>query len=196
MKLFQSKKSKTNKFEKLVHAYIPDLYRYAYWLSNDKQIAEDVVCESLLTALRTASKLKDIKVIKLWLLVIVRDENNRMRKNKQPRTTEIHYLEDCNDSESLRYKNSDIENLRYGLNKLDIKYREPLILNIMMGLSVEEIAYQMGLTIEAVNNRLFHAREKLLGTFTETTNSYRENKRKSNRSNLFAYVTSTFGNSY
>lgn len=193
MKLFQSKK---NKFEKLVCAYIPDLYRYAYWLSNDEQIAEDVVHESLITALRTTSRLKDIKVIKLWLLMIVRDENNCMRKNKKPRTIEINYLEKCNDSESLRNRNSDVDNLRYGLNKLDIKYREPLILNIMMGLSVEEIVCQMGLTTETVNNRLFYAREKLLDTFKQATNSHPENKQQANQPNFFGYVTSTFGNSY
>ena len=40
-------------FARLCEALRPDLYRFAYWLARDRNVAEDVVQESLLRAWRS-----------------------------------------------------------------------------------------------------------------------------------------------
>ena len=43
-------KEKTLRYEALVRALHGDIYRYAYWLTNDKSTAEDIVQETFLRA--------------------------------------------------------------------------------------------------------------------------------------------------
>jgi RNA polymerase sigma-70 factor (ECF subfamily) len=51
--------------------------------------------------------------------------------------------------------------MREALFRLDDEYREPLVLQVMMGYSTKEIADQMGLQQGAVLTRLFRARARL-----------------------------------
>lgn len=51
--------------------------------------------------------------------------------------------------------------MRRAIAALDADYREPLVLQVLMGFSTAEIASQLGLTQAAVLTRLFRARQKL-----------------------------------
>jgi RNA polymerase sigma-70 factor (ECF subfamily) len=51
--------------------------------------------------------------------------------------------------------------VRRAIFALEDDYREPLVLQVLMGLSTQEIADQLGLTQAAVLTRLFRARHKL-----------------------------------
>lgn len=193
MNLFQRKDVKQKYFEKLVHTYIPDLYRYAYWLSNDKQLVEEVIQESLLIAWREVNRYKNMKSIKSWLFRIVRNENNRMYINKHNDTIETSQAKDSDDENVFVNNNSDVDELRYALNELSSKYREPIILNVMMGFSVEEISTHMGLSTSVVSIRLFRAREKLRKSFNQTTYYPKDKSHNSFHPTFFGYVTSRFG---
>ena len=52
---------KQTKYEALVHALHGDIYRYAYWLCRDPQIAEDLVQETFLRAWKAIDTLLDDK---------------------------------------------------------------------------------------------------------------------------------------
>ena len=60
------------RFQALCHALRPDLLRFAFWLSRDRALAEDVVQESLLRAWKAQGDLQDEIAAKPWLLTIVR----------------------------------------------------------------------------------------------------------------------------
>ena len=51
--------------------------------------------------------------------------------------------------------------LRKGIASLPPRYREPLLLQVVMGYSCAEIADQLGISKSAVMTQLFRAREKL-----------------------------------
>ena len=51
--------------------------------------------------------------------------------------------------------------MREALVRLPDEYREPLVLQVMMGYTTDEIATHMGLGQGAVLTRLFRARQKL-----------------------------------
>jgi RNA polymerase sigma-70 factor (ECF subfamily) len=55
----------------------------------------------------------------------------------------------------------DVEDLRAALFKLPDEYREPLVLQVLMGYSTAEIAGELGLSKAAVLTRLFRARLQL-----------------------------------
>jgi RNA polymerase sigma-70 factor (ECF subfamily) len=51
--------------------------------------------------------------------------------------------------------------LRAAIAKLDAKYREPLVLQVLGGFSCEEIARQLDISEAAVMTQVFRARQKL-----------------------------------
>lgn len=51
---------KQRRYEALVRAWHRDLYRYAYWLTKDQHVAEDLVQETCLRAWRSLDSFKMI----------------------------------------------------------------------------------------------------------------------------------------
>jgi RNA polymerase sigma-70 factor (ECF subfamily) len=51
--------------------------------------------------------------------------------------------------------------MRRNILKLSPKYREPLLMQVVMGYSCEEISVELGVSKSAVMTQLFRAREQL-----------------------------------
>ena len=152
------------RFDKLVAVFHQDMYRFAAWLSRDKAIAEDVVQEALLRAWKSLDALRDDSSAKQWLLTIVRRENARHFERRRLETVDIDNLS-ASQAALLAEKSTDeIDDLREAIFGLDDDYREPLVLQVLMGYSTNEIAEMMGLKQGAVLTRLHRARHKLKGS--------------------------------
>lgn len=145
-----------------------DMYRYAAWLSRDPGIAEDVVQEALLRAWKSLDALRDDGAAKQWLLTIVRRENARYFERKRLETVDIDDLTPAQTGMLAETDNSDLRDMREAIYKLDDDYREPLVLQVLMGHSTKEIAELMGINPGAVLTRLHRARIKLKDIVDET----------------------------
>jgi RNA polymerase sigma-70 factor (ECF subfamily) len=55
----------------------------------------------------------------------------------------------------------EVLDMRRAIFALSDDYREPLVMQVLMGFSTEEIARELGLTQGAVLTRLFRARQRL-----------------------------------
>jgi RNA polymerase sigma-70 factor (ECF subfamily) len=149
------------RFDKYVGIYHQDMYRYAAWLSRDKSIAEDVVQEALLRAWKSLDALREDTSAKQWLLTIVRRENARYFERKRLETVDIDNLTASQAALLAEQPNEELDEMRQAIYELDDDYREPLVLQVLMGFSTNEIAEQMGLKQGAVLTRLHRARAKL-----------------------------------
>ncbi len=149
------------RFDKLVTALYPDMYRYAAWLSRDRTTAEDVVQEALLRAWKSLDSLRDDDAAKPWLLTIVRRENARYFERRRLETVDIDGLTASQAALLAEAPDEDTGELREAIFGLDEDYREPLVLQVLMGYSTREIADVMGLKQGAVLTRLHRARQKL-----------------------------------
>ncbi|MDA1063842.1 MAG: sigma-70 family RNA polymerase sigma factor [Proteobacteria bacterium] len=138
-----------------------DIYRYAAWLSRDKAIAEDVVQEALLRAWKSLDALREDVATKPWLLTIVRRENARYFQRKRLETVDIDNLTASQSALLSEQPDDDLGDMREAIYALDDDYREPLVLQVLMGYSTSEIAEQMGIQQGAVLTRLHRARAKL-----------------------------------
>jgi len=146
---------------RLFESMRPDLLRFALWLTRDRALAEDVVQESLLRAWRSREALKDPACSRAWLLTIVRREHARLYERKR---LELVSLNDALEHEGgafLSRDEGDVDALRSAILQLPIEYREPLIMQVLGGFSVDEIARELSLSASAVLTRLFRARNKL-----------------------------------
>ena len=149
------------RFDQIVGVFHRDMYRYAAWLSRDKTIAEDVVQEALLRAWKSLESLRDDAAAKPWLLTIVRRENARYFERKRLETVDIDNLTASQAALLAEEPNDELDDMRQAIYELDDDYREPLVLQVLMGFSTNEIGEQMGLKQGAVLTRLHRARAKL-----------------------------------
>ncbi|MCE9679528.1 sigma-70 family RNA polymerase sigma factor [Shewanella sp. AS1] len=153
--------SKQRRYDSLVRALQADLYRYAFWLCNDKQVAEDITQETFLRAWRSMESLKDDKAAKAWLITILRRENARRFERKQFDYSDVDQSQ-LEDTYSLSSEdNMEKQWLRRQISLLESEYREPLLLQIIGGFSGEEIADILQLNRNTVMTRLFRARNQL-----------------------------------
>ena len=147
-------------FEQLVKQWSSDLYRFAYWLSKEKGAAEDLVQETFLRAWKSIDQLQDREKTKSWLFTILRREHARKFERKvipinpecAPETVPGRALDDTSTEAFV---------LRQSLEELSPEYREPLLLQVIGGYSMDEIADQLNLSKGAVMTRLFRARNRL-----------------------------------
>jgi len=149
------------RFDRIVAVYYMDMFRYAAWLCRDKSIAEDVVQEALLRAWKSLDALREDAAAKQWLLTIVRRENARYFERRRLETVDIDNLTASQSAMLAEAPNEELNDLRESIYELDDDYREPLVLQVLMGYSANEIAEQMGLKQGAVLTRLHRARLKL-----------------------------------
>ena len=155
------------RFDRLVAVFYQDMYRFAAWLSRDKAIAEDVVQEALLRAWKSLDALRDDDAAKPWLLTIVRRENARYFERRRLETVDIDNLSASQAALLAETPNEELDDLREAIFGLEDDYREPLVLQVLMGYSTSEIAEMMGLKQGAVLTRLHRARHKLKGNVEE-----------------------------
>ena len=154
--------NRDRQFNRLIAIYMDDLYRYAYWLSGDPTVADDLVQDTLVRAWRAMDKLQDDKAVKGWLLTILRRENARRFERKRPQQSAV-------PTEELAAERQDYDTsteafvLRQALDRLPIEYREPLLLQVIHGYSQKEIAAHLGISVAGAGTRLFRAREKMRG---------------------------------
>lgn len=149
------------RFDRLVGQYAQDVYRFAYWLCGNQHQAEELAQETFLRAWKSIDSLQEAAAAKSWLFTIVRREHARSFERKR------FDLVDDPDFDRVEATRTDYDTsteafvLRRALEQLPVKYREPLVLQVVGGYSTEEIADQLGIKAGAVMTRLFRARQKL-----------------------------------
>ena len=58
----------------LIEAYYNDVYKYAFYLSKSKDIAEDITQSTFEIAIKKANTIKDKNKAKSWLITTLRRE--------------------------------------------------------------------------------------------------------------------------
>ncbi len=149
------------RFEQLCGPLRADLYRFAFWLARDPGVAEDVVQETLLRAWRSLDSLAEDSAAKPWLLTIARREHARLHERKKLETIDVDALEAAGDPVLAARDELEPGDIRAAIMSLPEDYREPLVLQVLMGYSTDEIAQHLGLSNGAVLTRLCRARQRL-----------------------------------
>jgi RNA polymerase sigma-70 factor (ECF subfamily) len=149
------------RFAELCDGLRPQLYRFAFWLARDRQVAEDVLQEAYMRAWASRDNLGAEGALKGWLLTIVRREHARLFERKRLPTVSVDELVASDAPELAVTEQHEVMEMRRAIFALDPDYREPLVLQVLMGYSTGEIADELGLSQSAVLTRLFRARHRL-----------------------------------
>lgn len=156
------------RFEALCMPFRADVFRFVYWLCRDRALAEDVVQETLLRAWRSLDSLGDDKSARPWLLTIARRELARVFERKRLPIVDLDVANEAEPDALAVNDRHEVEEMRRAILQLEVIHREPLVLQVLLGYSTEEIAQHLEISVAAVLTRLFRARQvlrqRLLGT--------------------------------
>ncbi|NLW47742.1 MAG: sigma-70 family RNA polymerase sigma factor [Firmicutes bacterium] len=172
-------KSSTNRmelFESLVKTYEKPLYQFAYRLCGNHHEAQDLLQEGLYRAYKSFAKFEVGTAFDRWLYQIIHNlyiDHYRKRKNR-PLVSSIDephpYLENERPVEIPDWSfNPEDEAVRgelgtqiqAGLKELPMEYRSAVILCDIQGLSYEEIAQILRVSIGTVRSRIHRGRKIL-----------------------------------
>jgi len=106
--------------------------------------------------------LREVGAVKAWLITILRREHARLFERKAMPADDIDDFE-LPDPQAMPEHRTEESALRAAIARLEAKYREPLVLQVIGGFSCTEIAALLGLGEAAVMTQLFRARQKLKG---------------------------------
>ncbi len=154
-------------FEALVKALTPELFRFAYSLSGNKAIAEDLLQETYARAWKSIEQLRDEQSARYWLYTILRRENARRFERKQVNMVELDDYHAVMDESDMPDSLMDRQRVRDAVMSLGPNYREPLAMQLIGGFSCAEIAEALDLEAGAVMTRLCRAKKKVVDMLEE-----------------------------
>lgn len=145
-------------FRQSVEATIPALRRYARALTRDADLADDLVQDTLVRALRSEHLFHGGDV-RSWLYTILTNLNrNRLRSlARRPSLSPI----DDNDAPDLAGPEAGGRDIERALATLVDEQRDALLLVVLEGLTYREVAEVQGVPIGTVMSRLARARAQI-----------------------------------
>lgn len=162
--------SDSARFDQEVLPHLDLLYRVALRLSGDPTMAEDLVQDATLKALRGWGSFRPGSNLRAWLVTILRNEyiSGWRKRRRAP----IHVTED-EAPESPDHGNPDPEGRFFdqlmdeevtaALDSLPDEFREVVVLSDLEGLPYLEVAEALGIPVGTVKSRLFRGRRILQG---------------------------------
>jgi len=155
----------------LMNEFGQAVWNYAYFLTKQRQLADDVTQDTFIKAFRHIADFRGQSSVKSWLFRIARNTALNYRRTAfLRRVTLMDVVERKGGSRSAeeefldQYVASDI--WRYVL-QLSATYREVIILEAKYELSLSEIAELIGVSVGTVKSRLHRARAKLAAKLKE-----------------------------
>lgn len=146
-------------FDGWVRQYSTLLYGIAYWLTSSRTEAEELTQETFFQAYRSRERLRDLALVKGWLVGILRHcHAQAYRRNRPDRNLSLE--EFSQDSPARQTFSDDILSLQQTLSELNERHRLPLVLFYFEEMSYRDISQALGIPIGTVMSRL--ARGKAL----------------------------------
>jgi RNA polymerase sigma-70 factor, ECF subfamily len=154
-------------FEELAMPLFDSLYNFANWLVHNQSIAEDLVQETYLKALRGFASFQPGTNFRAWMFRILRNTFLSSRSTLDRRmTVEIDSEDDVTalpvtpaTPESLLIERSQEDAVREAIEQLPVSFREVLLLCDVEDASYREISEILSIPIGTVMSRLARARK-------------------------------------
>ena len=151
-----------NQLDQRINALLPRLYAIARSWGCAADVCDDLIQETLTTALTKQAQLRDPKSLDCWMIrILVNAHRQYLRKRKWLTTLENAEL--VEEMGPTNYLESDrtVERVRLGIKALSDEHRKVLVLVDMEGLNYRDAADALDIKIGTVMSRLARARNKL-----------------------------------
>jgi len=170
-----AKKGDVSAFEELVKRYDRNVFRIAQHITQNREDAEDVVQDAFLKAYSNLEQFQGQSKFYTWLVrIAVNEALMRLRKRRNDRTVSLDEDVETEDGSIPRevadwapnpeqnYGTSELGDiLKKTIQGLSPGFRTVFVLRDVEGMSTEETAEMLGLSVPAVKSRLLRARLQL-----------------------------------
>lgn len=167
------KNGDSDAYSLMVDLYHNKLCVYAYQLTNDRDLAKDIVQNVFITIWRVRSKLKDDFAIKSYLYKCVYNEFlNQQRSKKHTTTLDKKHIEALNDVLDEEEESFDklLFLVKQEIEKLPPKCKQTFLLSKQEGLTNIEIAEYLNVSIKSVEAHITKAFSLLRDSVSQKLN--------------------------
>ena len=173
--LFVGKEEKWADFEAEAMPHMKSLFRSAMWLTRDRDLAEDLVQETMFEAIRSFHRYELGTNCKAWLTTIMHNLNSK-RLYKLGRMKIVDDPEERL-AETIPFEPSVPETITdeeviTAIRKVPDRFRDVIILADVEEFSYKDIASILGVPIGTVMSRLYRGRRVLRQELTNYARSY------------------------
>lgn len=148
------------RIERMVKMYQLPLLKLCYAYLHDEELAKDAVQETFIKAYRNLGSFQENASEKTWLSRIAINTCKDLRKTSWFRYVDRAITLDMIPEPASPVESED-ESLTLEIMKLPAKLKEVALLCWFQGMTYSEAAETLGITFQAVGNRLNRARRKL-----------------------------------
>jgi RNA polymerase sigma-70 factor (ECF subfamily) len=152
-------------FEAIVREYQADVWRFAYHLTRDRALAEDVTQEAFLRVFRALDSFRGQAKFTSWLLRIARNcaidaYRKTRREGPFPQGEEEFLLSPQEHAQPLGVE----ERMRIAeaIRRLPMALREPFVVIEVLGFNYQEASAILGVKVGTVKSRMHRARAALI----------------------------------
>lgn len=170
-----AKQGDVGAFEQLVKRYDRNIFRIAQHITQNREDAEDVVQDAFLKAYENLDQFQGNSKFYTWLVRIAVNESlMKLRRRKTSKTVSMdedveteegsmpREFADWSPNPEQQYGQSELGDiLRKTIQGLPTSFRTVFVLRDVEGLSTEETAEMLNLSVPAVKSRLLRARLQL-----------------------------------
>ncbi len=177
------RKGSRDAFEMLFARYHRKVIQFAFRMTGDRAKAEEAAQETFLRVARAAPTWQPTARFSTWMYTIARRTTLNFLRDEKDDAVKLSIPpgEESEDGspvvqlpgpsalnpEEIAWSAEIQERFAAALGQLPETYRTAFILNRGEGLSYEEVASVLGITVQAVKSRIFRAREMLLDSLGE-----------------------------
>ncbi len=153
--------ARRGEIDALFRRYSPELSRYLVTMVRDRDLAEDLLQETFADALRAGARLSEVREPRAWLYVLAR--NRALRSFRSARRFRS-ALSRLGRRDQMSSENDEEIVAVHDLleRELTPELRALVLLRYLHGFEAVELAGMLGLSAEAVRQRLARARARLL----------------------------------
>jgi RNA polymerase sigma-70 factor (ECF subfamily) len=144
----------------LLDAYGRELQSVAYLILRDRDAAEDVVIETLLTAFERGAAIRDERAVRAWLLRVATNQALAVRR-RSGRIVRLEVVPDRAAAGDLGAESSTRIALLDGLAELPLQMRAAVVLRYYADLGIDEIAATLGKSPNTIKAQLQTALDRL-----------------------------------
>jgi len=170
-----AKRGDMGAFEQLVKRYDRNIFRIAQHITQNREDAEDVVQDAFLKSYQNLDRFQEQSKFYTWLVRIAVNESlMKLRKRRTAKTVSIdedvkteedsvpREVADWSPNPEQLYNQSELQEiLGKTIQGLPSSFRTVFVLRDVEGLSTEETAEALDLSVPAVKSRLLRARLQL-----------------------------------
>ncbi len=171
----QAKAGEIGAFEELVRRYDRNVFRIAQHITQNREDAEDVVQDAFLKAYQNLAQFQEQSKFYTWLVrIVVNEALMKLRKRRPERFVSLdedikteedsmpREIADWSPNPEQQYNQAELKDiLGRTIQGLPPSFRTVFVLRDVEGLSTEETAEALELSVPAVKSRLLRARLQL-----------------------------------